>query len=81
MGITGKIGRWIMNFLLGRGQQVMIKGHKSRRSIQLSGVPQGSVIGPLLFLIFIGDISNGVTANTLVYVDDAKIKQKVINEE
>ena len=76
LGISGNIGRWIMNFLTGRQQYVMVKGRKSKFYPLVSGVPQGSVLGPLLFLIFIGDISEGVTADTLIYVDDSKVKTK-----
>ena len=81
IGITGKIGRWIANFLHERKQEVLVKGNKFKESILKSGVPQGSVLGPLLFLIFIGDITQGVTAKTLVYVDDAKLKENVKNDE
>ena len=80
LGISGKLGRWIMSFLTGRRQEVLVRGHKSRSSILISGVPQGSVLGPLLFLIFIGDISEGVSAVTLVYVDYSKVKDKISNE-
>ena len=59
----------------------MVKGRKSKMFLLVSGVPQGSVLGPLLFLIFIGDISEGVTADTLVYVDDSKVKDKVKTNE
>ena len=62
IGITRKIGRWIMNFLTGREQEVLVRGRTSRIFLLVSGVPQGSVLGPLLFLIFIGDISEGVSA-------------------
>ena len=77
LGITGSLGRWIMNFLQDREQKVLIKGRKSESFTLISGVPQGSVIGPLLFLIFIGDIRDGVTASILVYVDDSKVKSKI----
>ena len=79
--ISGKVGRWIDAFLLDRRQQVMVKGHKSEASSLRSGVPQGSVIGPLLFLIYIGDIDDEVLAKVLVYVDDSKVKDKIMNEE
>ena len=66
-----------MNFLKGRSQEVMVKGRKFEEFPLTSGVPQGSVLGPLLFLIFIGDISEGVSASILLYVDDSKVKTKI----
>ena len=80
LGISGKIGVWIHNFLLGRKQQVLLKGKKSKQEEMKSGVPQGSVLGPLMFLIYIGDISEGVTSSILVYVDDSKSSQKILSE-
>ena len=53
MGITGRIGRWILNFLTGRQQKVMMRGRKSSIFLLVSRVPQGSVLGPLLFLILL----------------------------
>ena len=81
IGISGRIGRWIMNFLTEREQEVMVKGRKSSKFLLISGVPQGSVLGPLLFLIFIGEIYEGVSAIILVYVDDSKVHQVVQNED
>ena len=81
LGISGSIGRWIRNFLIERSQQVMVKGRKSEEFPLVSGVPQGSVLGPLLFLIFIGDISEGVTASILVYVDDSKVSNRIKTPE
>ena len=81
MGISGKIGSWIMNFLLQRRQQVLVNRNKSSISYPKSGVPQGSVLGPMLFLLFIGDISKGISASTLVYVDDSKVKDQIKTEE
>ena len=43
----------------------------------LSGVPQGSVLGPLLFLIYINDLDNNITSNILKFVDDTKVFRKV----
>ena len=81
LGITGKLGKWILSFLTGRYQVILVDGRKSKLTLLISGVPQGSVLGPLLFLIFIGDIGEGVTAKVLIYVDDSKVKDVVTNEE
>ena len=80
IGITGWIGRWIQAFLTGRRQQVLVRGRRSRSSPLISGVPQGSVLGPLLFLIYIGDISDGVSSTILTYVDDSKSSMRIKEE-
>ena len=79
--IKGKLGRWLKNFLEGRRQVVLVDRVKSKWSEIVSGIPQGSVLGPILFLIYISDIGEDLTAKTLVYVDDTKVKQKVNTEE
>jgi hypothetical protein len=79
-GITGKLGVWIENFLTGRKQQVLIEGTTSKESNVASGSIQGSVLGPVLFLMYIRDIGENVTADLKVFVDDAKMKD-VIKEE
>ena len=75
-GITGRILSWICNFLSERVQQVRIGSILSREAPLRSGVPQGSVLGPLLFLIFIADLEKDLRSRiveVLKYVDDSKL--------
>ena len=81
LGIKGKLGKWLQNFLNGRKQAVIVDRIRSEWSKIVSGIPQGSVLGPILFLIYISDIGEDLSAKALVYVDDTKIKQRVNNEE
>ena len=80
-GITGKLSDWIENWLDGRKQRVVINGNRSKWNKVSSGVPQGSVLGPLLFLIYIDDLDNGVLSNILKFADDTKCFRKVNNAE
>jgi len=67
-------GGWVQNFLSGRKQQVILNGEHSSWSIVSSGVPQGSVLGPLLFLLYyVNDIPLSVDSPILLFADDAKI--------
>ena len=61
--------------------QVLVNGVKSKKSSLVSGVPQGSVLGPVLFLVYISDIAEGLKANTLIYVLDTNVRQRVNKEE
>jgi len=72
-GITGKLLQWISNWLSNRKQRVCINGSLSDWIQVLSGVPQGSVLGPILFLIFINDLECGITNWILKFADDTKI--------
>ena len=74
LGISGKLGKWIGNFLLNRTQKVSIDGHSSTTSAVISGVPQGTILGPVLFLVYIADIGDNLKKSTLAsYADDSKI--------
>ena len=82
LGITGNLGKWIHNFLTGRTQKVSVQGHLSNPSNVLSGVPQGSVLGPLLFLIMIGDIDRGLQHSQVSsFADDTRVKRKIKTED
>ena len=80
-GITGKVGMWLAAFLDShhRKQAVVVEGTVSALSHVISGVPQGTVIAPVLFLLMIADISLGVSAATRVssFVDDTRVKRGI----
>ena len=78
-GIGGKIEKWIEDFITGRRQRVCINDKKSDWIDVSSGVPQGSVLGPLLFVIFINDLPDAIDCLCKMYADDTKIYQAVNN--
>ena len=63
---------WIKDFLSNREQEVALNGHTSHSIPVTSGVPQGSVLGPVLFTMF-GDIPSIVSSTVFMFVDDTKI--------
>jgi hypothetical protein len=81
-GIRGQLLTWIQNWLTGRRQRVVLGGEMSAWIEVLSGVPQGSVLGPLLFLIFINDIDDAAAAVEILrkFADDTKVGHTVNDE-
>jgi len=69
--------KWIDQFLLGRQMRVHINGSFSNWIDVLSGVPQGSVLGPLLFFIFVSDLPDLVKCSLMMFADDTKIWTKI----
>ena len=67
----------IDSWLRGRRQRVCVKGKQSTWEEIWSGVPQGSVLGPLLFLIFVNDLEDYTSGNVLKFADDTKIFREV----
>ena len=80
-GVGGRVLGWIKDFLMGRRQRVMIAGEASRWAEVVSGVPQGSVLGPVLFVCYINDMPETISSMIYMYADDTKIAGRVDNEE
>ena len=70
MGVNKNILNWIDSFLSNRQQCVIVNGAKSNNEAVRSGVPQGTVLGPILFLIHINDINENVSSETRLFADD-----------
>ena len=74
LGIKGKLHNWIKGYLLNRTQGTLANGTISARLPVVSGVPQGSILGPILFLIYITDIDVGINeCVTRLFADDTVI--------
>ena len=82
LGVKHRIGRWIHAFITGRTQSVLVNGARSKPASVKSGVPQGSVLGPLLFLILIGDIDKDIASSFLSsFADDTRMGQGVNTQD
>jgi ribonuclease P/MRP protein subunit RPP40 len=77
LGINGQIYKWIENWLSQQSQRVQLAGFSSDWVEVKSGVPQGSVLGTILFLIYINDIDDGISSKILKFADDTKLYRKL----
>ena len=71
---------WIEKWLTHRRQRVIVDGEISNWKSVLSGVPQGSVLGTILFLIYINDFEDDISSKVLKFADDTKVFRKVTND-
>ena len=80
-GIQGSTLTWIASFLSDRQQAVVVDGYQSSYVSVRSGVPQGSVLGPCLFLAYISDMPDKLTALARLFADDTAVYRTVLNSE
>ena len=73
LGISGKYYGFIHSFLSDKHQRVVLNGQSSKWSHVKAGVPQGSILGPLLFLVYISDLPEGLTTSAKLFADDTTL--------
>ena len=79
-GIRGKLLKWIRSFLTGRKQRVRVASASSEWQPVISGIPQGSVLGPTLFILYVNDLPSKVNSSIRLFADDTKLFGKVCND-
>lgn len=80
-GITGLLHSWLENFLTKRTQQVVLEGVSSASVNVSSGVPQGTVLGPLLFILYLNDLTDGITSQVRLLADDCILYREIKSEQ
>ena len=76
-GINGKVLNWVRAFLSNRSQLTKVNGIDSKLEPVISGIPQGSVLGPILFVIYINDLPDVVQTQIYLFADDTKILKRI----
>ena len=76
-GVEGELLSLLKNYLENREQRVVLNGQTSEWRKIMSGIPQGSVLGPLLFLIYINDLPDGINSLCKIFADDTSLFSKV----
>ena len=76
-GVRGTTNRWIASWLSDRTQTVVLDGTHSDSAPVISGVPQGSCLGPILFVLYINDLPNGISSNVRLFADDCVLYRNI----
>ena len=79
LNISKEIVNWIEAFISNRRQKVAVNGKESNWHDVTSGIPQGTVLGPLLFVLYINDLPDLTQSDTFLFADDIKIFRSIIN--
>ena len=79
-GIRGPLLNWFTSFLLERQQSVICEGRSSVPASVLSGVPHGTVLAPLLFLLYINDLPDSISSTVRLFADDALLYGVISND-
>jgi hypothetical protein len=74
-GVDSRVVIWIREFLVGHTQRVRVEGQLSDEVRVMSGVPQGSVLGPLLFLAYVNDIWRNMASTIGLFTDDCNLQK------
>ena len=77
LGIRGNLLQWIKAFLIGRRQRVILRNGASSWRDVISGVPQGTILGPMFFLLFVNDMPDVVSSTAKMFADDTKLHRNI----
>ena len=77
LGINGGVLRWVEEFLSDRTQQVCVNGINSNWMDVTSGIPQGSVLGPILFVLYINDLPTNIMSDVFMFADDTEMYRTI----